>query len=34
MVLDMRDGLSPLNDAVETGHNVYPVDDDRERGGI
>jgi hypothetical protein len=34
MVLDMRDDLSPLNDAVEAGHNVYPVDDDRDRGGI
>jgi hypothetical protein len=34
MVLDMRDGLSPLNDAAEAGHNVYPVDDDREQGGI
>jgi uncharacterized protein YbjQ (UPF0145 family) len=26
MVLDMRDGLSPLSNAVEHGHNAYPVD--------
>jgi hypothetical protein len=34
IVLDMRDGLSPLNYAAEAGHNVYPVDDDHDRGGI
>jgi hypothetical protein len=34
MVLDMRDELSPLNGEAATSHNVYPVDDDREHGGI
>ena len=34
MALDMRDGLSPLNDVAEAGHNVYPVDDDRDLGRI
>jgi hypothetical protein len=34
IVLDMRDGLSPLNEEIAAGHTVYPVDDDRERGGI
>jgi hypothetical protein len=34
MVLDMQDGLSPLDEALAAGHDVYPVDDDQERGGI
>lgn len=34
LALDMRDGLSPLNAESDPGHNVYPVDNDREGGGI
>jgi len=30
MVIDMCDGGSPLNDTAPKGHDVYPVDNDRE----